>query len=110
MFVAGGSGFEGGDIAVRRHARSLAGWAARNAAHDDEATSGTQPEGVAHCRRPAAADRTLVFRRLPGNMHRRFRVNSVLLLAEEVIVAALYESLPTGREYRPGPRSDSVAA
>jgi hypothetical protein len=29
------------------------------------------------------ADRTLAFRRLPGNKHRRYRVGDVLLLAEE---------------------------
>jgi hypothetical protein len=29
------------------------------------------------------ADRTLAFRRLPGNTHRRFRVGDVLALAEE---------------------------
>jgi len=29
------------------------------------------------------ADRTLAFRRLPGNKHRRFRVGDVLALAEE---------------------------
>ena len=54
------------------------------------------------------ADRTLAFRRLPGNKHRRFRVGDVLLFAEErdrrqgerAPFAAYCESLPIGREYR----------
>ena len=63
-------------------------------------------------------DRTSAFRRLPGNKHRRFRAEDVLLLAKERdprqqgtgAFAAYYESLPIGRGHRFEAASHSVRA
>jgi SAM-dependent methyltransferase len=65
MFVVGGSGFESGDIAVRRHARSLVGWAARKATRDAEAPSGGR---LHHDIADRTADLALVVLRHPQRL------------------------------------------